>query len=53
MPDQSFTGHQASFEEITAGLRDVVVPPVVLARWAAVAGQLASRGHVPTQPTAA
>ena len=53
MPDQSFTGHQASFEEVTAGLQELTVPTVVLARWAAMAGQLAAHSHVPTQPTAA
>ena len=53
MPEQGFTRIPTSFEDITAALDDVVVPPTVLARWAAKAGQLATAGCVPSQPSAA
>ncbi|MCV2392756.1 hypothetical protein OEB99_00390 [Actinotalea sp. M2MS4P-6] len=52
MPEQGFTRYQPSFENVTGSLDDFVVPPTVLARWAAMAGQLATAGCVPTQPAA-
>ncbi|MDO8106090.1 hypothetical protein Q6348_02635 [Isoptericola sp. b441] len=52
MPENGFTGTQSSFDEITAGLHDLSVPPATLARWAAMAGQLATAGYVPRQPAA-
>lgn len=53
MPEQRSTRFETSFEEITAGLEDLVVPPTVLARWAAMAGQRGAVGVLPTQPSAA
>lgn len=50
MPEHGFTGYHTSFEDLTATLDDIVVPPAILARWAAMAGQLSSVGCVPTQP---
>jgi hypothetical protein len=48
MPD-----YRTSFEEIASTLDDFVVPAPVLARWAAMAGQLAAVRCVPTQSNAA
>lgn len=53
MPEHGQTGMQRSFEETTAGLEAPVAPPATLARWAAIAGQLATVGHVPAQVPAA
>ncbi len=53
MPEHGQTGMQRSFEEATAGLETPIAPPATLARWAAIAGQLATVGHVPAQAPAA
>ncbi len=49
MPEQSHAGFQTS--DLTA--QEFTVPASVLARWAAKAGELASVGYIPTQPSAA
>lgn len=53
MPEQGFAKYQAAFSDITAELQDVFVPPSALSRWAALAGELATAGRVPNQPSAA
>lgn len=53
MPEQGHAGFQASLEDVTGSLEDFAVPATVLARWAAVAGRLATVGYIPTQPNAA
>ncbi|HMO10412.1 MAG TPA: hypothetical protein PKB06_02650 [Actinotalea sp.] len=53
MSEERFAGYHTSFEDLNAGLDDIVVPPTVLARWAAMAGQLATVGYVPSQPQTA
>ena len=53
MSEHGQTGMQRSFEETAAGLEAPVAPPATLARWAAIAGQLATIGQVPAQAPAA
>jgi hypothetical protein len=53
MSDHGQTGMQRSFEETPSGLESPIAPPATLARWAAIAGQLATVGHVPAQAPAA
>jgi hypothetical protein len=53
MSEHGQTGTQRSFEESTAGLEAPIAPPATLARWAAIAGQLATIGEVPAQVPAA
>ena len=53
MPEQGYTGPQSGSRTSPRVSDDLAVPPTVLARWAAIAGQLAAAGHLPTQSAAA